>query len=203
MVNSFSVFWNNVTTADRDSIELPNIFSVARAHGYSTAAFFSKAKFQPLQLPGTLDYSQAPGGWFGKWSSERTVSDVAKYLADARPNVLFVHLTDPDTAGHRSGWMSSTYGRAVLAADRALNELLEVAGHLLVRDRRPLAQIGRLALALGGDVAHAAMDALGQLGEASLVEVGGDDCGSGLCETAGKVSAHPTGGSGDDDLQFG
>ena len=71
------VLWNNVTTADADAIELPNIFSVARAHGYSTAAFFSKAKFQPLQLQGTLDYSQAPGGWFGRWSSDRTMSDVS------------------------------------------------------------------------------------------------------------------------------
>ena len=71
------VLWNNVVSADADSIELPNIFSVARAHGYSTAAFFSKAKFQPLQRLGTLDYSQAPGGWFGRWSSERTISDVA------------------------------------------------------------------------------------------------------------------------------
>src|SRR5690606_12787992 len=43
------VMWNNVITADADSIELPNVFSVARAHGYSTAAFFSKPKFQPLQ----------------------------------------------------------------------------------------------------------------------------------------------------------
>src|ERR671913_1548027 len=89
------VLWNNVATADADSIDMPNIFGVARAHGYSTAAFFSKAKFQPLQVEGTLDYSQAPGGWFGRWSSERTLADVATYLESARPNVLFVHLTDP------------------------------------------------------------------------------------------------------------
>ena len=107
------VLWNSVATADADAIELPNVFGLARAHGYSTAAFFSKAKFQPLQVEGTLDYSQAPGGWFGRWSSERTFSDVAKYLESARPNVLFVHLTDPDAAGHRAGWMTPTYGRAV------------------------------------------------------------------------------------------
>lgn len=121
------VLWNNVATADSDSIDLPNIFSVARAHGFSTAAFFSKAKFQPLQLAGTLDYSQAPGGLFGKWSSERTVSDVAEYLADAAPNVLFVHFTDPDAAGHQSGWMSPEYGRAVLRADAALQRLITLA----------------------------------------------------------------------------
>lgn len=121
------VLWNNVATADADSIEMPNIFSLARAKGYSTAAFFSKAKFQPLQLRGTLDYSQAPGGWFGRWSSERTVADVAQYLDGARPNVLFVHLTDPDAAGHRAGWMTADYGRAILAADRAVSRLLDLA----------------------------------------------------------------------------
>jgi predicted AlkP superfamily pyrophosphatase or phosphodiesterase len=121
------VLWNTAATAETDAIDLPNIFSVARSHGYSTAAFFSKSKFQPLQLDGTLDYSQAPGGWFGRWSSERTISDVAKYLKTANPNVLFIHLTDPDAAGHSAGWMSDEYGRAVLAADTAMNRLVGLA----------------------------------------------------------------------------
>ena len=121
------VLWNSVATARVDSIDLPNVFGLARARGYSTAAFFSKAKFQPLQVEGTLDYSQAPGGLFGRWSSQRTLSDMAEYLKAARPNVLFVHLTDPDAAGHRSGWMTAEYGRAVLAADRALNQLMTLA----------------------------------------------------------------------------
>jgi arylsulfatase A-like enzyme len=121
------VLWNNVATAKRDEIELPNIFSVARANGYETAAFFSKAKFEPLQRPGTLDYSQAPGGLFGRWPGSRTVDDVAKHLATAKPNVLFVHLTDPDAAGHRSGWMSAEYGRGVLKADAAVGRLIVLA----------------------------------------------------------------------------
>jgi predicted AlkP superfamily pyrophosphatase or phosphodiesterase len=121
------VLWNNVATADEDSIDLPNIFGVARAHGYSTAAFFSKAKFQPLQVEGTLDYSQAPGGWFGRWSSERTIADVATYLERARPNLLFVHLTDPDVAGHRAGWMTDEYGRAVIEVDGAVRRLVSLA----------------------------------------------------------------------------
>jgi arylsulfatase A-like enzyme len=121
------VLWNNVATAEADSIEVPNVFGLARAQGYTTAAFFSKAKFQPLQVDGTLDYSQAPGGWFGRWSSARTVSDVAGYLAGARPNLLFVHLTDPDAAGHRAGWMTADYGRGVLEADRAVSHLIALA----------------------------------------------------------------------------
>ena len=121
------VLWNNVVSAEASTVDVPNIFGVARAHGYRTAAFFSKAKFQPLQVQGTLDYSQAPGGLFGRWSSERTVADVARYLDTARPNVLFVHLTDPDAAGHSAGWMTPAYGRAVVAADRAVNRLIALA----------------------------------------------------------------------------
>lgn len=121
------VFWNNVITAKTDVVEFPTVFSVARAHGYRTAAFFSKAKFGSLQRPGTLDYSQAPGGWFGRWSSDRTIGDVRSYLAKERPNLLFVHLSDPDRAGHSSGWMSGAYGRAVRSADAALGELLVAA----------------------------------------------------------------------------
>lgn len=121
------VFWNTVATQKRDEIELPNIFSAARSTGYHTAAFFSKSKFNALQRAGTLDYSQAPGGWFGRWSGSRTVKDVEKYLATARPNLLFVHLSDPDAAGHSDGWMSSKYARGVRAADAAVGRLLAAA----------------------------------------------------------------------------
>ena len=121
------VSWNNVPAARFDTVEVPTIFGVARARGYRTAAFFSKAKFHTLQKAGTLDYSQAPGGWFGKWNSDRTVGDVERYLDDARPNLLFVHLSDPDTAGHESGWMSDPYRFAVTVADRAIGRLLAAA----------------------------------------------------------------------------
>jgi predicted AlkP superfamily pyrophosphatase or phosphodiesterase len=118
------VLWNNVVTAKSELIETPTVFSVARSRGYSTAAFFGKSKFHPLQRPGTLDYSQAPGGWFGRWSSARTVTDVEVHLQAARPNVMFVHLSDPDAAGHDFGWMSVQYGRAVKATDAAVANLL-------------------------------------------------------------------------------
>jgi predicted AlkP superfamily pyrophosphatase or phosphodiesterase len=121
------VVWNNVLSAKEDVVEFDTIFSVARAHGYRTAAFFSKSKFEPLQRPGTLDYSQAPGGWFGRWSSDRTMADVRSYLEKERPNLLFIHLSDPDRAGHSSGWMSDAYGRAVQEADDALGALMVAA----------------------------------------------------------------------------
>jgi len=121
------VLWNNVQTADRAHVDVSTVFGVARQHGYRTAAFFSKAKFGALQQPGTLDYSQAPGGWWGRWSSTRTVADVRTHLQTEKPNLLFVHLSDPDRAGHSSGWMSAQYGRAVIDADGAVKNLMQAA----------------------------------------------------------------------------
>jgi predicted AlkP superfamily pyrophosphatase or phosphodiesterase len=121
------VLWNNVIDDQPGTLEIPTVFSAARASGYRTAAFFSKAKFSHLQVPGTLDYSQAPGGWFGKWSSDATVNAVEAHLAKHVPNLLFVHLTDPDSAGHSYGWMSEQYGRGVLRADEAVARLMKAA----------------------------------------------------------------------------
>ena len=110
------VLWNNAIADGPGTIAVPTIFGVARNHGYATAAFFSKSKFSHLQTPGTLDYTQAPGGWFGKWSGSQTMRDVERHLLTAKPNLLFVHLTDPDSAGHQHGWMSAAYGKGVLKA---------------------------------------------------------------------------------------
>jgi predicted AlkP superfamily pyrophosphatase or phosphodiesterase len=118
------VSWNNVRESPGGDFELPTVFSRVRAEGYVTAAFFSKAKFGYLQRPGTLDYSQSPGGWWGRWLSDRTAGDVERYLQRARPHLLFVHLADPDAAGHRHGWMSPQYGRGVIAADAAVARLM-------------------------------------------------------------------------------
>jgi arylsulfatase A-like enzyme len=122
------VTWNDDEVAARGLVTVPTAFGVARAHGLRTAAFFSKAKLRHLMVPGTLDYAQAPQGWVGRWSAARTVHDAGDYLAGgARPELLFVHLGEPDYAGHSAGWMSWVYGRGVRRADAALAELLAAA----------------------------------------------------------------------------
>jgi len=121
------ILWNTAMEDAPGTIEIPTVFGEARNRGYSTAAFFSKAKFSHLQRPGTLDYSQAPGGWFGRWSAAETLDDVEKHLATSKPGLLFVHLSDPDTAGHSYGWMSPNYGRGVLKADVAVARLIRAS----------------------------------------------------------------------------
>ena len=122
------ITWNDDEVVGRGLVPVPTAFAVARAHGLRTAAFFSKAKFRHLMVPGTLDRAQAPRGWWGRWSARRTVYDVRRYLrGGARPHLLFVHLGEADYAGHALGWMSWAYGRGVRTADDALAVLLHDA----------------------------------------------------------------------------
>ena len=121
------VTWNSEQMESHGHVATPTIFALAKEAGLHTAAFFSKSKFQHLAVPGTLDYVQAPAGWPGKWLADRTVGDVKRYLEREEPNLLFVHLAEPDFAGHVFGWMSPTYGAAVLKVDRELGELLAAA----------------------------------------------------------------------------
>lgn len=79
----------------------------------------------------TLDHVRSPkGGWLtGRWSAERTAQYVEDYLESAAvsPNLMFVHIGEPDYAGHLFGWMSRVYGEAVRQADEAVAEVLDEA----------------------------------------------------------------------------
>ena len=108
-------------------VEVPTIFEVARARGFHTAAFFSKSKFRHLDRPESYDYRQAPSSGLDKWMATRTVPDALRYMHHRRPNLLFVHIGEPDYAGHTAGWMSFFYGMAVKRADAAVASIVAAA----------------------------------------------------------------------------
>ena len=127
-VDVHGVTWNSDEMSTLGPVTVPTIFSLAHAVGFRTAAFFGKGKLQHLHRPRTLDHVRSLDSrlsWLG--SGWRTVRHVEQHLADARPNLIFVHLTEPDYAGHTFGWMGHSYGRAVVEADRAVAILLERA----------------------------------------------------------------------------
>jgi predicted AlkP superfamily pyrophosphatase or phosphodiesterase len=123
------ITWNDDRTKDHGHVDVPTIFGLARTAGFTTAAFFSKPKFHHLEAANTLDYVRSPKGSLldQKWPAERTVAEVKKYLRTATPNLMFVHIAEPDHAGHLFGWMSFMYGRAVREADGAIAEVLRAA----------------------------------------------------------------------------
>jgi predicted AlkP superfamily pyrophosphatase or phosphodiesterase len=125
------VTWNEDRTKDHGHVDVATIFGLARTAGFTTAAFFSKPKFHHLEAASTLDYSRSPKGSLldARWSAERTVAEVKKYLGgtSAAPNLMFVHIAEPDYAGHVFGWMGFMYGKAVRGADAAVAQVLAAA----------------------------------------------------------------------------
>jgi arylsulfatase A-like enzyme len=121
------VYWNSEEMDEHGHVATPTIFATAHAAGLTTAAFFGKAKFRHLAVPGTLDYAHFPRALGGLEVATRTVGAVRSYLGRRRPHLLFVHLADPDIAGHAFGWMSRPYGWAVSSVDHQIGRLLESA----------------------------------------------------------------------------
>ncbi|HEV2148180.1 MAG TPA: ectonucleotide pyrophosphatase/phosphodiesterase [Longimicrobiaceae bacterium] len=119
------ITWNTDRTHSHGTVEVPTIFAAAHAKGLKTAAFFSKTKFHHLEAPRSLSFVNSPTS--GKLSAGQTVREVRKYLRTEKPNLMFVHIGEPDYAGHFWGWMSYMYGRNVRKADDAVESVLEAA----------------------------------------------------------------------------
>jgi len=119
------ITWNSDRTDDVGTVSVPTVFKLVKDAGYSTAAFFSKSKFRHLVTEGSLDEARFPNG--GVLPASRTVTDAIRYMQYRRPNLLFVHIADTDFMGHRVGWMSGMYLRAVREADEGVEALLEAA----------------------------------------------------------------------------
>jgi arylsulfatase A-like enzyme len=122
------ITWNTDETAARGYVRVATVFGLARAAGFRTAAFFGKSKLNHVHPPATLDYVHAFDDWRPwRWSGMGTARLVGRYLARARPNLLFVHLVEVDYTGHFFGWMGRLYGNAVRDADAAVAALLRHA----------------------------------------------------------------------------
>ena len=125
------ITWNTDQTDEHGHVDVPTVFALARDAGYQTAAFFSKTKFHHLEVPKSLDHVRSPQGGLltGRFTWRKTVGMVEEYLeSDAEaPNLLFVHIGEPDYAGHLFGWMSGIYGMAVRQADSAVAEVIDEA----------------------------------------------------------------------------
>jgi predicted AlkP superfamily pyrophosphatase or phosphodiesterase len=120
------ITWNSDQTDEHGVVQVETVFEVAKRNGFSTAAFFSKAKLRHLQRPNSLDYVQAPRG-LEVWMAAQTVEDATRYMRFRRPNLMFVHIAEPDAAGHSIGWMSFAYRWAVRRADSGVGSILAAA----------------------------------------------------------------------------
>jgi len=109
-----------IAVAAEDALVVPTIFDAAEKSGMGAAAFVGKQKLEHIAHPGSVDvFSRS--GYFCK----KVVEEAAEYLVDKRPQIEFIHFSDPDDLGHSDGWMSNPQLEAVRHTDRCLHTLLD------------------------------------------------------------------------------
>ncbi|MFH1006918.1 MAG: alkaline phosphatase family protein, partial [Candidatus Latescibacterota bacterium] len=104
---------------------VPSLFDLVHEAGMGTAMFNNWHPLDDLPKPGTVDrlFSYEPRV-HGAQDSAPVVQEAARYLAEHRPEFCFVHLDDPDAAGHQYGWRSPEQIASVARCDLYLGILL-------------------------------------------------------------------------------
>ena len=131
--DAHGITWNSNRSRRTGPVRVPTLFDVAEAAGLSTAAVFGKSKFRHLVRPGTPHWRMAPSG-NDIWYADQVSRDAERLLVRHRPDLLFVHLADPDLSGHLYGWMSAPYRVSVRRADRAVERVVRAAERAYGRD---------------------------------------------------------------------
>jgi predicted AlkP superfamily pyrophosphatase or phosphodiesterase len=112
------LWWNSYQSA-RGFIHVPTIFSVAHDAHLTTAMIVGKPKLRHIAIPGTVDHFERPSYLCGGVAKR-----AAEYFATSKPDLMFVHFSDPDEYGHSHGWMSKEYLHAVHNSDGCLATVL-------------------------------------------------------------------------------
>ena len=118
-VKQHGLYWNS-WKPERGYIQVPTIFDAAEAHGGTAAAFVGKKKLEHIAHPGSVDMFSRPG-----YFCKKVVDEASKYLVDKRPQIEFIHFSDPDDLGHSQGWMSNPQLEAVRHTDKCLQTLMD------------------------------------------------------------------------------
>lgn len=119
-VKAHKIDFNSVRF-ERGFIKVPTIFALARAEGLTTAMIVGKRKLLHLAPPDTVDHFDIPHDA----TCAGVASAAAKHIYKGGSDLLFVHFSDPDDAGHDHGWGSKAYTRAAATADTCLGVVLD------------------------------------------------------------------------------
>jgi hypothetical protein len=118
-VKEHGLFWNS-WKPERGFIQVPTVFDAAGKNGGSAAAFVGKHKLRHIAHPGSVDVFSRPG-----YFCKKVVDEATRYFVDKRPQIEFIHFSDPDDMGHSDGWMSNPQFDAIRATDKCLATLLD------------------------------------------------------------------------------
>lgn len=109
------MFWNSLSER-RGYIKSKTVLELASAAGRETAMFAGKKKFWHLSR-GAGTYQRVGN------QLELMPKLIARYLGRKTPDLLFIHFSDPDSTGHRKGWMSEEQIAVIAKVDAALGRI--------------------------------------------------------------------------------
>ncbi len=112
----------NDWSSGRPHFRRPTIFTeVTRASG-TAAAFVHKSKLLMLMPPGSVAAVRLLV--YPRLRQAGVVEQAARHFTEHRPTLLFIHVADPDDAGHRYRWMSPQYVRVMAGVPVLVERLL-------------------------------------------------------------------------------
>lgn len=109
---------------------VPSALYYAHDAGFTTAMFVSKPKFRHIAIPGSVDVFSRPD-----YVCRPVMNAAVEHIRHTHQGLTFIHLSEPDGAGHDRGWMTASYLRAIAAADVCIGTLLTAIDNRADRDR--------------------------------------------------------------------
>lgn len=114
--------WNDAREAHYDR---PTIFTRAQQAGLRTALFYGKPKLALLAPEADERFGPPDADTMDPYDPAGVSARFSLAFGAAPAGLSFVHLRQPDLAGHRYGWMSAEYLAAVRESDAALAVVLD------------------------------------------------------------------------------
>ncbi len=105
-----------------------DIFDEAHAAGLKTVMIVNKEKLRQLAEPETTDVFKIVYG------TEKVIMNTAIEQIPLGFDLMFIHFGSPDNRGHKYGWMSDSYLKALRDGDAALGLLLPALDEYGIRD---------------------------------------------------------------------
>ncbi len=112
-------FWKlNFWTPILGYTDKETIFSTAKKQNLKTAMFVGKSKLKYVAPKGTVDYFKVGS------DSKEIASLFCLYMEREKPNLTLIHFPEPDKTGHREGWESKDYLKALEVVDASIGLIL-------------------------------------------------------------------------------
>jgi predicted AlkP superfamily pyrophosphatase or phosphodiesterase len=110
-------------------IAFPTVLQVLKNNGKTTAALFSKPKLKFLFPPDSYDHLYGTGQNgvdYHQTHASNIAAEFSRIWAKQGYNLTFIHIREPDSAGHKHGWMSDEYlNQAIPATDEAIGQIYD------------------------------------------------------------------------------